>query len=132
MSATHHPGWRDWADGVSEAIEYALADIDQSQASSGTEISFEYALDYALDRAYATTGESFDGRTYRFATLIFWSLEAASTLQMVLNYGPRDIVTDMDDRHAITSAISALLRHALISLDEYTSAMARHDKEHSR
>ncbi|MEH1524375.1 hypothetical protein V7F72_07310 [Cutibacterium avidum] len=32
MSATHHLGWRDWADGVSEAIDYAIADITRPMA----------------------------------------------------------------------------------------------------
>lgn len=39
MSATHHPGWRDWADGVSEAIDYAIADITQSMARHDKEYS---------------------------------------------------------------------------------------------
>lgn len=131
MSATHHLGWRDWADGVSEAIDYAIADIDQSQARHAKE-PLKCALECATGMAYATAAEGAHDRTRRLVTSIIWSIDAALTLQKVLNDGPRDIAPDMDDRHAMTSAIPALLRHALISLDEYTSAMARHDKGHSR
>lgn len=131
MSATHHPGWRDWADGVSEAIEYALADIDQSQARHAKE-SLKCALECATEMAYATAFKGAHDRAYRLVTSIIWSIDAALTLQIILNDGPRDIAPDMDDRHAMTSAIPALLRHALALLDECANAMARHDKEHSR
>ena len=130
MSATHHLGWRDWADGVFEAIDYAFYSVDNTRVDAKEPL--KRALEYAIEMAYATAIEGAHDRTYRLVTSIIWSIDAALTLQMILNDGPRDIVTDMDDRHVITSAISALLRHALALLDEYTSAMARHDKEHSR
>ena len=130
MSATYHLGWRDWADGVSEAIDYALYSVDNTRVDAKEPL--KRALEYATKMAYATAIEGAHDRTYRLVTLSIWSIDAALTLQMILDDGPRDIAPDMDDRHVMTSAIPALLRHALISLDEYASAMARHDKEHSR
>lgn len=130
MSATHHLGWRDWADGVSEAIDYAFYSVDNTRVDAKEPL--KRALEYATEMAYATAIEGAHDRTYRLVTSIIWSIDAALTLQIILNDGPRDIAPDMDDRHAMTSAIPALLRHALALLDEYTSAMARHDKEHSQ
>ena len=136
MSATHHLGWRDWADGVFEAIDYALYSVDNTMVDAKEPL--KRALEYATKMAYATAIKGAHDRTYRLPTPNILgnddscSGENALTPQMILNDEPRNIAPDMDDRHVMTSAIPALLRHALISLDEYTSAMARHDKGHSR
>ena len=130
MSATHHLGWRDWADGVSEAIDYALYSVDNTRVDAKEPL--KRALEYATEMAYATAFKGAHDRAYGLVTSIIWSIDAALTLQIILNDGPRDIAPDMDDRHVMTSAIPALLRHALVLLDEYASAMAGHDKGHSR
>ncbi|MDU5415565.1 MAG: hypothetical protein E6128_01560 [Cutibacterium avidum] len=130
MSATHRLGWRDWADGVSEAIKHALYALDHTWVDAKDPL--KRAIEYTVSMAYATKRETVGDRTYGLMAPIIWNIDAALAIQMVLDDGPRDIAPGVDDRHVMTSAIPALLRHALISLDEYTSAMARHDKGHSR
>ena len=130
MSEIYRPGWRDWAGGVSEAIKHALYALDHTWVDAKDPL--KRAIEYTVSMAYATKRETVGDRTYGLMAPIIWNIDAALAIQMVLDDGPRDIAPDMDDRHAMTSAIPALLRHALVLLDEYASAMDRHDKEHSR
>ena len=130
MSATYRLGWRDWADGVPEAIEHALYALDHTRVDAKDPL--KRAIEYTTKMAHATKRETVGDRTYGLIAPIIWNIDAALAIQKVLDDGPRDIAPDVDDRHAMTSAIPALLRHALILLNEYTSAMARHDKECSR
>lgn len=130
MSETYRLGWRDWADGVSEAIKHALYALNHTRVDAKDPL--KHAIEYTVSMAHATKRETVGDRTYGLIAQIIWNIDAALAIQMTLDDGYRDIAPDVDDRHAMTSVVPALLRHALALLDEYASAMDRHDKECSR
>lgn len=125
MRATYHLGWRDWVSNLCDAIDHALDAIDQSSTRGDT----AFPIECALDHARATTREVVDPRTHRLASTVVYAVEAALILQGILDNGPLDATLKAQERHKIAPAIPALLRYARALLDEYASAMDRHEEQ---
>ncbi|MSS45315.1 hypothetical protein FYJ43_04485 [Cutibacterium sp. WCA-380-WT-3A] len=125
MRATYHLDWRDWVSNLCDAIDHALDDIDQSSARGEA----AFPIEYAFDCSHATAREVVDPRTDDLESTVVYAVEAALTLQEILDNGPDDATSKAQERHKIASAIPALLRYARALLDEYASAMDRHEEQ---